>query len=425
VEIVGTGVVDDDPAVTLTLAASDAVSGMSQMAFSADGQTYTAWEAYTTSKAWTLSSGEGTKTVWARFRDAAGNTSPAATDTITLSSPPPPTGGTALRFDGVDDQGRVADAGVFSPVVNDLSIALWARVPTTADTHGNGDCARKGRYLLVKGWTDAWEWGLEFDKNSLVCFSTWQLNSNWHAYVSAARTLNDGQWHHYAVTYDYGAQMILYVDGAAVATETAFSGAMGDGPQPILVGARADGNRFIGDLEEIRLFSRALSAADVAADYNAGAGRYGSPEAGLSAGWHLDEGSGTTAADYSGAGRTMTLSGGVSWTNGHVAAPTGGPAITSLTASPSARPYASKPVTLSVSATGAPPLQYQFLKDGTVLCPWSTTATCAWTPGTGDLGLRNVKAQVKDAVTTTPTEQTLNVLVIREPLRPSPCKYLS
>jgi hypothetical protein len=74
--------------VTLTLSASDA-NGVSQMCFSNDGSNWTAWEAYSTSKSWTLTSGDGTKTVYVKFKDSAGNPSPAYSDSIILDTTPP------------------------------------------------------------------------------------------------------------------------------------------------------------------------------------------------------------------------------------------------------------------------------------------------------------------------------------------------
>lgn len=61
------------------------------MQFSNDNTTWSTAEAYATSKLWTLSSGDGTKTVYAKLKDTAGNWSTAFNDTITLdttSSPP-------------------------------------------------------------------------------------------------------------------------------------------------------------------------------------------------------------------------------------------------------------------------------------------------------------------------------------------------
>ena len=78
------------PGVTLTLSATDNSGTVSQMQFSNDGTTYSAPEPYATTKSWTLASGDGMKTVYAKFKDPAGNwSSPAASDTITLDTTPP------------------------------------------------------------------------------------------------------------------------------------------------------------------------------------------------------------------------------------------------------------------------------------------------------------------------------------------------
>ena len=75
--------------VTLTLSATDNSGTVSQMQFSNNRTTYSTAEAYATSKTWTLASGDGTKTVYAKFKDAAGNWSTAASDTIALDTTPP------------------------------------------------------------------------------------------------------------------------------------------------------------------------------------------------------------------------------------------------------------------------------------------------------------------------------------------------
>jgi chitodextrinase len=67
---------------TLGLSASDATSGVTQMRFSSTGTSYSAAETYATTKAWTLTAGAGTKTVYAQFKDAAGNWSLAATSQV-------------------------------------------------------------------------------------------------------------------------------------------------------------------------------------------------------------------------------------------------------------------------------------------------------------------------------------------------------
>ena len=82
--------------VTLALGASDDRSGLSQYQLSetADfsGETTTSWTAWTPTPGYTLSTGDGTKTVYARVKDAAGNVSTEAMlnhDSITLDAAGP------------------------------------------------------------------------------------------------------------------------------------------------------------------------------------------------------------------------------------------------------------------------------------------------------------------------------------------------
>lgn len=76
-------------AATLTLSATDPLSGMSQMQFSGDGTNFSTAEAYATSKSYALPAGDGLKTVYVKFRDAVGNWTSAVSDTITLDTVAP------------------------------------------------------------------------------------------------------------------------------------------------------------------------------------------------------------------------------------------------------------------------------------------------------------------------------------------------
>ncbi len=75
--------------VTLKLSARDTGSGVYQMTLSNDNSTWSTPEKYTTSKKWTLSSGDGPKTVYVKFSDKAGNWSGAYSDSITLDTQGP------------------------------------------------------------------------------------------------------------------------------------------------------------------------------------------------------------------------------------------------------------------------------------------------------------------------------------------------
>jgi hypothetical protein len=75
--------------ITLTLSCTDATSGCSRMQMSNDNVTFTALEALVDSRTWQLSPGQGLKTVYVRYTDAAGQLSPSLSDTIMLDTTPP------------------------------------------------------------------------------------------------------------------------------------------------------------------------------------------------------------------------------------------------------------------------------------------------------------------------------------------------
>jgi len=73
-------------ASTLALTCSDSGSGCALMQFSNDGASWSPLEAFAPTKAWTLTAGDGIKTVSARYTDAAGNLSTVKSDQITIDT---------------------------------------------------------------------------------------------------------------------------------------------------------------------------------------------------------------------------------------------------------------------------------------------------------------------------------------------------
>ena len=82
--------------VTLALSATDAGGNLSQMRFSLDTVSWTAWEAYATSKSYTLPTGDGTKNIYVQYKDTAGNVSNSYRGTIILDTLKP-TGSVSLN----------------------------------------------------------------------------------------------------------------------------------------------------------------------------------------------------------------------------------------------------------------------------------------------------------------------------------------
>jgi hypothetical protein len=126
--------------VTLTLIATDTVSGVSQIRLSNDGtwnSEIEEWGSFSSPKPWTLASGDGTKTVYYQVKDNAGQDSIVYTDSIVLDNVVPT--GSVMINNG--------DAFTTSP-----SVALTL----TANDPGSG--VYRVRYSNDGTWdSEAWE----------------------------------------------------------------------------------------------------------------------------------------------------------------------------------------------------------------------------------------------------------------------------
>ncbi len=69
--------------------ATDDLSGVKEMAFSADGAAFGPWQAFAQTSSWTFPPGDGQKTLWARVRNGAGLESAVASATIILDTVAP------------------------------------------------------------------------------------------------------------------------------------------------------------------------------------------------------------------------------------------------------------------------------------------------------------------------------------------------
>ncbi len=122
------------PAMTATISATDGGSGVSSMQLSWDNITWQAWEAYAITKSVTASSDVGTKTLYIRFKDLAGNISAVANDSITLvsSSTSGPTlsvstlaNGTVTNNATLNISGTVSDSdGVAGLTINSKAVTI-------------------------------------------------------------------------------------------------------------------------------------------------------------------------------------------------------------------------------------------------------------------------------------------------------------
>jgi hypothetical protein len=86
---------------------------------------------------------------------------------------------------------------------------------------------------------------------------------------------NLNQWYHFAAVADYDSQLLsMYVDGALLQSvaQASWTGAVSNTTSQLAaIGATTDGstNFLTGDIADVRLYRRALTAAEIAAIYHA------------------------------------------------------------------------------------------------------------------------------------------------------------
>ncbi len=99
---------------------------------------------------------------------------------------------------------------------------------------------------------------------------------------------------------------------------------------------------------------------------------------------------------------------------------TGALVVSALFAAPATRAYAEDGMTLSLSAMGPKPIEYQFLVDGAVARAWSSNPSYTWAAPIAAIGRHTVEAQARDAQTPTPVKQSFDIYVLHKPVGSPP-----
>jgi hypothetical protein len=90
--------------------------------------------------------------------------------------------------------------------------------------------------------------------------------------VTIPNLITDTNWHHVAVTKS-GTSVVFYVDGLAYPAPSPYTSVF-NFDTDIAIGARGDtlANSFLGSIDELSVYNRALSQSEIQAIYNAGSG---------------------------------------------------------------------------------------------------------------------------------------------------------
>src|SRR6476659_6784440 len=144
--------------------------------------------------------------------------------------------------------------------VSKFSVAAWFK--TSNDYNTNAFIVNKA------GDTGNMNYGIWMN-NAEKIQAGFETSAGRPMYATSPLSYSDGKWHCAVVSYD-GSIINLYVDGVMVATKSASGSPDNGGAEPVRLGANADSlnNYFVGDVDEVRVWSSALSAQQVIDAYN-------------------------------------------------------------------------------------------------------------------------------------------------------------
>ena len=162
--------------------------------------------------------------------------------------------GQSVSFDGVNDAVSVANPSTYNFGTADFTIELWVK----RNGLGGGQ-----RHLLSKCDATTWVVGckeLYFNANNQLVFGSFSTSD------TLASTIADTNWHHVAVTFaDSTNTLRMYVDGVLITTATKALEADG-GTHVVTLGNLLGSNPFSGQLDELRIYNRVLTLAEIQTD---------------------------------------------------------------------------------------------------------------------------------------------------------------
>lgn len=162
--------------------------------------------------------------------------------------------GGALAFDGTSNRVTVADAPELD-LTTGLTVEAWVRPTTTTGW----------RTVAMKERSGGLSYALYTSGEGPQPSAFGSIGGDRSVVGPSALPINT--WSHLATTYD-GATMRLYVDGTQVASRPQ-TGALATSTSPLSLGGNGVwGEHFSGTMDDVRIYRRALTAAEIGIDRN-------------------------------------------------------------------------------------------------------------------------------------------------------------
>jgi hypothetical protein len=169
--------------------------------------------------------------------------------------------GGALLFDGKGDWVHLANESNFD-FEAEVTVAAWINVNKFDKDY---------QAIATKGDS---AWRLQRNENTdtleFACSGLVIPGGNQWGSLYGNSNVNDGKWHHVVGVYD-GEKMYLYIDGDVDGMQPA-SGGISTNDEPVYIGENSEmtGRHWNGMIDDVRIYSYALSQTDIVKLYNAG-----------------------------------------------------------------------------------------------------------------------------------------------------------
>lgn len=191
--------------------------------------------------------------------------------------------GKVLSLDGVDDYVNIPDSADFD-IAGDFTVAFWIKLPDTFDSSSAACLPPIGMFgsneyqmlftLVGAGYTSGIPADMMPPQGSMVFKLEEKSAGNAMLYASTSTTLWEADtWYHVAGVYkDSDVTGYIYVDGelqGSTKTEGSVSALLENIAAPIEIGRcrleqmAGSVNYFHGRIDDVRIYSRALSEADI------------------------------------------------------------------------------------------------------------------------------------------------------------------